>query len=187
MHPSTTLINHYIKQEAIMQKITPFLWFDKEADEAVNFYVETFKNSPMKEAADSKIVHIQRYPEDMQVGPVPDMGGKVLTAVFRLAGQQFMALDGGPYFKFTEAISLYVECENQQEVDYFWSKLSAVPASEQCGWVKDKYGLSWQIVPKLLGELMSDPDKEKSGRVMQAVLQMKKLDVAALQAAYDGR
>ena len=113
------------------------------------------------------------------------MEGKVITAVFELAGQRFMALDGGPLFKFNESVSLYVECEDQQEVDYFWEKLSAVPESEQCGWLKDKYGLSWQIIPKQLGELMNDPDKQKAQRVANAMLKMKKIDITELQNAYE--
>jgi predicted 3-demethylubiquinone-9 3-methyltransferase (glyoxalase superfamily) len=170
----------------LMQKITPSLWFDKECEEATNFYIDTFNAAPGSKK-DSKIITLERYPEDKQVGPMKDMGGKVLTVIFELAGQRFMALDGGPLFKFNESISFYVECQNQEEVDYFWEKFSAVPESEQCGWLKDKYGLSWQIVPKQLGELMSDPDKEKAGRVMDAMLQMKKIDIEGLQKAYDGR
>ncbi len=154
------------------QKITPFLWFDGQAEEAVNFYVSIFKNS--------KILSIAKYPDS-----VPGMGGKVLTAIFELDGQQFMALDGGPMYKFTEAISLYVDCETQEEVDALWSKLSADPNAEQCGWLKDKYGLSWQIIPRALGELMSDKDQAKAQRVMQAMLKMKKIDIAALKKAYE--
>ena len=159
------------------QKITPFLWFDGKAEEAINFYTSIFKNS--------KIISVQKYPDNVDNEHMKGMEGKILTAIFELDGQQFMALDGGPYFKFTEAISMYVECEDQEEVDYFWEKLSAVPESEQCGWLKDKYGLSWQIIPKQLGQLMGDPDKEKSGRVMKAMLQMKKIEVSKLQEAYD--
>ncbi len=169
-----------------MQKIVPSLWFDKECEEAVNFYIETFNGAPHKKD-ESKIVHLQRYPSEYQVGPVPGMEGKVLTVIFELAGQRFMALDGGPYFKFNEAISLYVECEDQEEVDYFWEKLSAVPESEQCGWLKDKYGVSWQIVPKIMGELLSDSDLKKVQRVTEAFLPMKKLDVQKLQDAADGK
>ncbi|HUP26169.1 MAG TPA: VOC family protein [Candidatus Limnocylindrales bacterium] len=161
-----------------MQKITPFLWFDNNAEEAVNFYVSVFK--------DSKIISITRYPDGPLEGPMKGFEGKVLTAVFELNGQRFMALDGGPIFKFTEATSFYVECEDQDEVDYYWDKLSAVPESEQCGWLKDKFGLSWQIIPKALGELMGDPDPEKANRVMQAMLKMKKIDIASLQQAYKG-
>ncbi len=115
-----------------------------------------------------------------------DMAGKVLTGIFHLAGQRFMALDGGPHFRFNEAISLAIECENQEEIDYLWERLSAVPESEQCGWLKDRFGLSWQVYPELLGVLMSDPDWEKAGRATQAMLQMKKIDIAPLQSAYDG-
>ncbi len=142
-----------------MQKITPFLWFDGKAEEAMNFYVSIFKNS--------KRGRISRYGE---AGPGPK--GTVMVATFQLEGQEFIALNGGPHFKFTEAISLVVNCETQDEVDAFWEKLSAGGAKGQCGWLKDKYGLSWQIVPTALGELMSDPDPEKSKRVMQAMLQM---------------
>lgn len=165
-----------------MQKITPSLWFDKECEEAVNFYVDTFNGAPNKKA-ESTIVHLQRYPEDYQVGPNKDMAGKVLTVIFELAGQRFMALDGGPLFKFNESVSFFVECEDQAEIDYFWQKFSAVPEAEQCGWLKDKYGLSWQIVPKILGELMNDPDPAKVQRVTEAFLQMKKFDIQALKDA----
>ncbi len=161
------------------QKITPFLWFDKNAEEAINFYTSIFKNS--------KIVSINRYPEGQQVGPMKDMEGKILTAIFELEGQRFMALDGGPIFKFTEAVSFYVECEDQEEVDTLWGKLSAVPESEQCGWLKDKFGLSWQIIPKQMGELLTDPDTEKSGRALQAMLQMKKIVIADLEKAFEGK
>jgi predicted 3-demethylubiquinone-9 3-methyltransferase (glyoxalase superfamily) len=157
-----------------MQKITTFLWFNNQTEEAVNFYVSIFKNS--------KIVSIARYGDE-----VPGMKGKVLTAVFELDGQQFMALDGGPVFTFTEAISLYVSCETQEEVDELWSKLTANGGQEsQCGWLKDKYGLSWQIIPKVLGEMLSDTDPAKAGRVMHAMLQMKKIDVPTLKKAYEG-
>ncbi len=140
------------------QKITPFLWFDKECEEAINFYVTLFNKNPSS-ANPSKIVSIQRYPEGQQIGPVKNMEGKVLTAIFELEGQRFMALDGGPLYKFNESVSFYVECETQEEVDYFWDKLSAVPQAEQCGWLKDRFGLSWQIIPKQLGEYLSDPDR----------------------------
>jgi predicted 3-demethylubiquinone-9 3-methyltransferase (glyoxalase superfamily) len=158
-----------------MQKITTFLWFDKNAEEAMNFYTSIFPNS--------RIVSIKRYPAGPLEGPMQGMEGKVLTGVFELDGQRFMALDGGPVFKFSEATSFYVECETQEEVDEFWSKLSAHPESEQCGWLKDRFGLSWQIIPKALPELLNDSDAEKSGRVMQAMLQMKKIDVEALRRA----
>lgn len=168
-----------------MQKIVPSFWFDMNCEEAVNYYVDTFNSSPNKKV-ESKIITMQRYEAGMETPGIEHMVGKVLTAIFELNGQRFMALDGGPVFNFTEAISFYVECEDQAEVDHFWSKLSAVPESEQCGWVKDKFGLSWQIVPKRLGELLGDPDQEKSHRVMNAMLQMKKIDVEGLEKAYAG-
>ena len=155
------------------QKITPFLWFNNNAEEAIHFYVSLFKNS--------KIHSIARYGDE-----IPDMKGKVLTAVFELDGQQFMALDGGPQFKFTEAISLMVDCETQAEVDELWSKLTAGGQESQCGWLKDKYGLSWQIIPRQLGEMMSDTDPAKAGRAMKAMLQMKKIDIAKIKEAYEG-
>lgn len=154
-----------------MQKITPFLWFDNQAEEAMNFYVSIFKNS--------KVGRVSRYGD---AGPGPK--GTVMVATFELDGQAFMALNGGPHFKFTEAISLVVSCTTQDEVDAMWEKLSAGGAKGQCGWLKDKYGLSWQIVPTALGELMSGPDPAKSGRVMQAMMQMTRIDIAALQQAY---
>ncbi len=159
---------------ARMQKITPFLWFDDKAEEAMNFYVTIFNNS--------KCGRISRYGE---AGPGPK--GTVMVATFQLEGQEFMALNGGPHFKFTEAISLVVSCETQDEVDAFWEKLSEGGAKGQCGWLKDKFGLSWQIVPTALGELMSGPDPEKSKRVMTAMLQMKKLDIKTLKQAYEQR
>jgi predicted 3-demethylubiquinone-9 3-methyltransferase (glyoxalase superfamily) len=155
-----------------MQKITPFLWFDDKAEEAMNFYVSIFKNS--------KRGRISRYGE---AGPGPK--GTVMVATFQLEGQDFIALNGGPHFKFTEAISLVVNCETQDEVDAFWDKLSEGGEKGQCGWLKDKYGLSWQIVPTVLGELMSGPDPEKSKRVMQAMLQMTKIDIKGLKQAYE--
>ena len=154
-----------------MQKITPFLWFDNQAEEAVNFYVSVFKNS--------KVGTIARYGDS---GPGPK--GSVMTIAFELDGQNFTALNGGPNFKFTEAISLVVNCANQEEVDYFWEKLAADGGQEvQCGWLKDKYGLSWQVVPKILPELVQSGDPKKSERVMKALMQMKKLDVAKLLEA----
>ena len=154
-----------------MQKITPFLWFDSQAEEAANFYVSIFKNS--------KVGAISRYGDS---GPGPK--GSVMTVAFELDGEKFTALNGGPIFKFTEAISLVVNCENQDEIDYFWEKLTANGGQEvECGWLKDKYGLSWQIVPTILWELVKSDDPKKSERVMQAVMQMKKLDVAKLKEA----
>jgi predicted 3-demethylubiquinone-9 3-methyltransferase (glyoxalase superfamily) len=156
-----------------MQKIVPFLWFDDQAEDAMEFYLSIFP--------DSRVVAVSRAGE---AGPGGQ--GKVMTATFQLAGQQFMALNGGPQFKFTEAISLFVNCETQEEVDRLWEQLSAGGEIQQCGWLKDRYGLSWQIVPTALGELLGGPDPEKSGRVMQAMLQMTKLDVAGLRRAYEG-
>jgi predicted 3-demethylubiquinone-9 3-methyltransferase (glyoxalase superfamily) len=161
-----------------MQKITPFLWFDKNAEEAMNFYVEVFKGSPSKEAADSEIVDIRRYPGGYSEGPMANMEGKVLTGIFKLAGQKFMCLDGGSqHWSFSEAISMYLECEDQAEIDYFYEKMSAVPESEICGWLKDKYGLSWQVIPKNMGDLM------KSKAAMDAMLKMKKIIIADLEKA----
>jgi predicted 3-demethylubiquinone-9 3-methyltransferase (glyoxalase superfamily) len=168
-----------------MNKIVPCLWFDTQSEEAMNFYVDMFNGAPHKKQ-ESRIVEIKRYEIGMEAPGAEQMEGKVITGIFELAGQRFMALDGGPIFKFNEATSFYVECEDQEEVDYFWNKLSAVPESEQCGWCKDKFGLSWQIVPKQLGELIGDPDPVKSKRVINAMLQMHKIIVADLQKAYDG-
>ncbi len=169
-----------------MQKITPFLWFDKNAEEAMNYYVDVFNGKP-NSSNTSKIISIQKYPDNVEEEHMKGMDGKVLTGVFELEGRQFMCLDGGPIFKFNESISLYVECEDQAEVDYFWSKLSSVPESEQCGWCKDKFGLSWQIIPKRMGEVMSDPDPEKSKRAIEAMLKMHKIDIAKLEEAYEGK
>ena len=155
-----------------MPKISPFLWFDTHAEEAANLYVSIFNNS--------KIVNISRYGEGAR-GPK----GTVMSVVFQLDGQEFIALNGGPFFKFTEAISLYVHCKTQEEVDTYWAKLSEGGQESQCGWLKDKYGLSWQIIPTLLGELLSDPDPQKAKRVMEAMLKMKKIDVAELKRAYN--
>ena len=155
-----------------MQKIVPFLWFDGTAEEAVNFYVSVFKNS--------KVVRTSRYGD---AGPGPK--GSVMSCTFQLEGQDFYALNGGPQFKFTPAISLFVNCETQKEVDELWEKLSAGGRKDQCGWLQDKYGLSWQIVPAVLGELLGDKDPQRANRVMKAMMQMKKLDVKGLQQAYD--
>lgn len=162
-----------------IQKITPFLWFDNQAKEAMEFYTSVFKNS--------KIVSIQYYPEGSQEEHLKGMEGKVLTGIFELDGVRFMALDGGPLFKFNESVSFYVECDGQEEVDYFWEKLSAVPASEQCGWLKDKFGVSWQIIPKQMNAILAGPDKVGAGRAMYAMMQMKKINLAKLQEAYDGK
>jgi predicted 3-demethylubiquinone-9 3-methyltransferase (glyoxalase superfamily) len=157
---------------AIQQKITPFLWFDKQAEEAANLYVSVFKNS--------RVTGINRYGE---AGPGP--AGTAMTVSFELEGQEFTALNGGPEYKFTEAISFFVNCESQEEVDELWEKLSAAGEQGPCGWLKDKYGVSWQIVPTVLGELLGDPDPVKSQRVMQAMLQMKKIDIEGLKQAYE--
>lgn len=158
----------------IAQKILPFLWFDSQAEEAANFYVSVFKNS--------RINTMSRYGD---AGPGPK--GGVMVVSFQLAGQQFMALNGGPYFTFTPAVSFLVQCETQQEIDEFWNRLSQGGKTEQCGWLKDKYGVSWQVVPTVLGELVSDPDPARSQRVMQAMLQMTKIVIKDLQKAYDGQ
>jgi predicted 3-demethylubiquinone-9 3-methyltransferase (glyoxalase superfamily) len=155
-----------------MQKITPFLWFDGKAEEAMNFYVSIFKNS--------KVVNVTRYGE---AGPGPK--GTVMSAIFELDGQEFFALNGGPHFTFSPATSFFVNCETQQEVDEFWEKLSEGGKKQRCGWLKDKYGLSWQIIPSILGKMLQDKDSRKSTRVMQAMLQMDKIDVNGLQQAYD--
>lgn len=157
-----------------MSKITPFLWFDDRAEEAVELYTSIFKNSKIKE--------VSRYGE---AGPGP--AGQVMTVNFEIEGQEFIALNGGPVFKFTEAVSFVVNCETQEEVDDLWEKLTDGGEEVQCGWLKDKFGLSWQIVPTKLGELMGDPDPVKAQRVTQAMLQMKKLDIAKLQLAYEGK
>ena len=166
------------------QKIVPSLWFDTQCEEAVNFYIVVFEGSPHK-THDSRIISIARYEKGMEVPGAAEMEGKVLTAIFELNGQRFMALDGGPIFTFTEAISFYVECGDQEEVDYFWERLSAVPEAEQCGWLKDKFGLSWQIVPKQLGELLQSPLRNKALAAMNAMLKMKKLVIADLRKAFD--
>jgi len=163
-----------------IQKITPFLWFDNQAEEAVGFYTSIFRNS--------KIVSIARYGEEAaEVSGRPK--GSAMTVAFELEGQEFVALNGGPHFKFTEAISFVVNCRSQEEVDYYWEKLSigGDEKAQQCGWLKDKYGISWQIVPTVLVELLNDPDAEKSRSVMKALLQMKKIDIKALKRAYDGQ
>lgn len=153
-----------------MQKITTFLWFDGKAEEAANFYTSLFKNS--------RIRSVTRYGE---AGPGPKDTAMVVS--FELDGQEFHALNGGPQFHFTPAISLLVNCETQEEVDHLWDQLSAGGRKDRCGWLQDKYGLSWQIVPAILGKLMADPDPKKSSRVMQAMMQMEKLDIRGLQQA----
>ena len=156
-----------------MLTITPFLWFDNQAEEAVNFYTSIFKNS--------RVDHVSRYGD---AGPGPK--GAVMTASFNLDGQQFIALNGGPQFTFSPAISFVVNCDTQQDIDHYWSKLSMGGRTDHCGWLTDKFGVSWQIVPTILGQLMTEKDAEKSGRVMKALLQMTKLDIEALKQAHEG-
>jgi predicted 3-demethylubiquinone-9 3-methyltransferase (glyoxalase superfamily) len=155
-----------------MQKITTFLWFDNQAEEAANFYVSIFKNST--------ILGISHYGDE-----APRPKGSVLVVNFQLDGQNFMALNGGPSFKFTEAISLVVNCETQQEVDEMWEKLSAGGEKSECGWLKDKYGLWWQVVPAMLGHILEDKNAEKTNRVMKEIMKMDKLDIKRIQQAYD--
>ncbi len=150
-----------------MQKITPFLWFDDNAEEAVNFYASIFKKA--------RVLSVNR------------VGGKVMTVTFELEGQQFIALNGGPHYKLTEAFSMFVSCESQEEVDELWEKLSEGGSKSRCGWLKDRYGLSWQIIPTALMRLMSDPDPEKSSAVFQAMLKMNKIVIAELEKAYEGK
>jgi len=161
-----------------MQKVTTHLWFNEKAEEAARFYVSLFK--------DSKILHVARYGETMSnvAGRPP---GSVMTVVFQLAGQQFMALNGGPHFKLSEAVSLLVRCETQAELDEFWNKLSHGGEEGPCGWLKDRYGLSWQIVPAIMDEIMQDKDVKRSEKVMEVILQMKKLDIATIKRAYEQR
>ena len=156
-----------------MQKITPFLWFDGRAEEAMNFYISIFKNS--------KCVSVSRYGD---AGPGPK--GSVMTATFQLEGQEFVALNGGPHFTFTPAISFFVHCETQEEVDELWEKLSVGGKTNQCGWLQDKFGVSWQIIPTALMKMLGDKDPVKSKRVMQAMLQMTKIDIQGLKKAYEG-
>ena len=161
-----------------MQKITPCLWFDDNAEEAVNLYVSIFKNS--------RIGSVTRYDEaSAKVSGRPE--GSVLTVEFELEGQKFTALNGGPLFKFTEAVSFMIDCESQEEVDRLWAKLSEGGEESQCGWLKDKYGLSWQVAPRILTELLKDKDPVKSKRVMEAMLQMKKIEIKTLMEAYEGK
>jgi len=157
-----------------MQKITPFLWYDGKAEEAANFYVSIFKNSKMGK--------ISRYGD---AGPGPK--GSVMSVTFQIEGQEFFALNGGPHFKFTPAISFFVNCETQQEVDDLWEKLSAGGRTDRCGWLQDKFGLSWQIIPTVLGQLLGDKDPERAKRAMQAMLQMTKIDIQKLQQAAEAK
>ena len=156
-----------------MQKITPFLWFDTQAEEAAKFYASVFPNS--------KTLKTARYGE---AGPGPK--GSVMTVEFELDGQEFVALNGGPQFKFTEAVSFVVNCDTQEEVDYYWERLSEGGEKSRCGWLRDKFGLGWQVTPTILGKLLADKDQEKANRVMQTMLKMDKLDIEPLQRAYEG-
>jgi predicted 3-demethylubiquinone-9 3-methyltransferase (glyoxalase superfamily) len=172
MHPARRAAPQRSMTMADIQKITTFLWFNQEAEEAANFYVSLFK--------DSKVLFVSRYGD---AGPGPK--GSAMTVEFQLAGQKFLALNGGPNFKFTEAISLLVNCDSQEEIDTLWSKLTANGGQEiECGWLKDKYGLSWQIVPARFMQMMKDPDPKRTQRVMQAMMTMKKFDLARLEQAY---
>jgi predicted 3-demethylubiquinone-9 3-methyltransferase (glyoxalase superfamily) len=162
----------------ITQKITPFLWFDDKAEEAAKFYASIFKNS--------KIGKMTRYDEEVAQAS-SRLGGSLMTVEFQLEGQEFVALNGGPHFKFTEAVSFVVNCETQEEVDYFWSKLSAGGEESRCGWLKDKFGLSWQVVPVVLIEMLADKDTATAKRVTHAMLQMDKIDIRTLKKAYDGK
>jgi len=171
------------RQAQDKQKITPFLWFDKNCEEAMNFYVSVFSGSPVKKG-ESKIVKIKRYPEGMEEEHMKGMEGKVLTGLFLLEGQEFMALDGGPLFKPNESVSFLVDCQTQEEIDYFWNKFINDGGMEsQCGWLKDKYGFSWQISPPM-EEFLGSSDNEGFRRAMKAMLQMKKIDVEGLRRAY---
>src|SRR5688572_30258830 len=155
-----------------MQKITPFLWFDGNAEEAINYYVSIFK--------EARVLYLRRYPNGV------GKDGQVMTGSFEIHGQQFHALNGGPQFKFTPAISLFVDCKDQAEVDELWEKLSEGGRKERCGWLTDKFGLSWQIIPTALGQLMGDPDPDKASRVMQAMLKMDKIEISTLEEAAEG-
>jgi predicted 3-demethylubiquinone-9 3-methyltransferase (glyoxalase superfamily) len=157
-----------------MPRISPFLWFDNQAEEAVNFYTSVFRNS--------KVGRVMRYGD---AGPGPS--GSVMTASFEIEGQQFVALNGGPMFRFTEAVSFVVNCETQAEVDHYWDKLVEGGTPQQCGWLKDRFGLSWQVVPTVLVDMMGDQDAAKSGRVAEAMMKMVKMDIPTLQRAYEGR
>lgn len=167
----------------MIQRITPFLWFDKDAEVAMNFYVALFNGSPTKKQ-DSKIVKIKRYPSGYTEGPLAGMDGKVLTGVFELEGQKFMALDGGPIFKPNESVSFLVDCHTQEEIDYFWNAITAEGAESQCGWCKDKWGYSWQIVPPM--DKWLGGESEGGRRATDAMMQMKKIDIAKLDEAYKG-
>jgi len=163
------------------QKVVPYLWFDKEAEEAATLYVDLFKSRPGTPAGESKVIEVNRYTEGG-----PGEPGTAMVVSFELDGEEFTALNGGPQFNFTEAVSFLVRCESQDEVDYFWNALTADGGEEsQCGWLKDRFGLSWQIIPNRLMELLGDPDPGRSQRAMQAMLQMQKIDVAEVERAAD--
>ena len=155
-----------------MSKITPFLWFDNNLEEAITLYTSVFKNS--------KVTNMVRYGEGG-----PGNAGTVMTASFELEGQKFTGLNGGPHFKFTEAVSFYINCETQEEIDYYWDKLSEGGEESRCGWLKDKFGLSWQVIPNVLGELLGHPDRQKANNAMQAMMKMQKLDIATLKKAVE--
>ncbi len=164
-----------------MQKITPYLWFDKQAEEAANLYVDLFKSRPGTPRGESKVTDVSRYGE-----AGPGEPGNAMVVSFELDGQEFTALNGGPEFSFTEAVSFFVHCDSQEEVDYFWNALTSDGGEEsQCGWLKDRFGLSWQIIPDRLMDLLGDPDPGRSQRAMQAMLQMQKIDIATLERAAD--
>jgi predicted 3-demethylubiquinone-9 3-methyltransferase (glyoxalase superfamily) len=163
---------HHNEEQTMTQKITPYLWFDNQAEAAMNYYVSVFK--------DAEVLSVSRYGE---AGPGP--AGSVMTASFRLNGQEFIALNGGPQFTFTEAISFLIECTTQEDVDYYWDKLTVGGEPGPCGWLKDQFGLSWQVIPTVLFELLQDKDPAKANRVMQAMFQMTKIEIAKLKDAYD--
>jgi predicted 3-demethylubiquinone-9 3-methyltransferase (glyoxalase superfamily) len=167
------------EEAALMQRITPFLWFDDQAEEAASHYVSIFENS--------KVRSITRYDEEGGAKAAGRPTGSVMTVAFELDGQEFVALNGGPLFKFTEAVSFVVNCETQAQVDHYWEELSAGGQQVQCGWLKDRFGVSWQVVPTVLSKMVQDEDRERSRRVMAAMLKMKKIDIQALTRAYEGR
>jgi predicted 3-demethylubiquinone-9 3-methyltransferase (glyoxalase superfamily) len=159
-------------------RITPFLWFHDGAEAAMRYYVDLFDNA--------RIIEIARYPTDVDDEHLTGMEGKVITGIFEIGGQRFMCLDGGPHLTMNGAVSFYVDCDDQAEVDRLWAALSHVPEAEQCGWCTDRFGVTWQIVPRILGELLGSPDREKAVRATHAMMAMKKFDIAALQRAFDG-
>jgi predicted 3-demethylubiquinone-9 3-methyltransferase (glyoxalase superfamily) len=168
----------------VRQKISPYLWFDSQAEEAMNFYIDVFNKAPYGSGS-SKVTSILRYASGMETPGMPAMEGKVLTGEFELEGQKFLCLDGGPVFKFNESISLLIECRDQKEVDYFYEKLSSVPEAEICGWLKDRYGLSWQVIPTRMLELVNNKNLEVSKKAVNAMLKMKKIIIADLEKAVE--